>query len=197
MMNAVLTSLSDLLNYFLIRSETAKYKAGLLEGKIFIFSLLGINLKLKLIFEEAKIKISTSHDEDKSNVFVEAFPSEFIFVLMQGMEYISSENILFKGEVSLLNDLVVIMKSLRPEIYNIVEPIFGRVIATEVANLAEHASRYQGNFRRTFKRSLEEYLKEEAQIIPTDFELEEFYNAVNQLRDKTEVLSSKIVSMKS
>jgi ubiquinone biosynthesis protein UbiJ len=89
------------------------------------------------------------------------------------------------------------MKSLRPEIYNIVEPIFGRVIATEVANLAEHASRYQGNLRRTFKRSFEEYLKEEAQIIPTDFELEEFYNAVNQLRDKTEVLSSKIVSMKS
>ena len=196
-MNAVLTSLSDLLNYFLIRSETAKFKAVLLEGKIFIFSLLGINLKLKLIFEDSKIKISTANDEDKSNVFVEAFPSEFIFVLMQGMEYISSENILFKGEVSLLNDLAVIMKSLSPDIYNIVEPIFGRVIATEVTNLAEHASRYQVNFRRTFKRSLEEYLKEEAQIIPTDFELEEFYNAVNQLRDKTEVLSSKIVSMKS
>ena len=196
-MNAVLTSLSDLLNYFLIRSETAKFKAVLLEGKIFIFSLLGINLKLKLIFEDSKIKISTANDEDKSNVFVEAFPSEFIFVLMQGMEYISSENILFKGEVSLLNDLAVIMKSLSPDIYNIVEPIFGRVIATEVTNLAEHASRYQVNFRRTFKRSLEEYLKEEAQVIPTDFELEEFYNAVNQLRDKTEVLSSKIVSMKS
>jgi ubiquinone biosynthesis protein UbiJ len=63
--------------------------------------------------------------------------------------------------------------------------------------LAEHASRYQVNFRRTFKRSLEEYLKEEAQVIPTDFELEEFYKSVNHLRDKTEVLSSKIVSMKS
>jgi ubiquinone biosynthesis protein UbiJ len=181
----------------LIRSETAKYKAGLLEGKIFIFSLLGIKLKLKLVFEDAKIKISFAHDEDISNVFVEAFPSEFIFVLMQGMEYISSENILFKGEVSLLNDLVVIIKSLSPDIYDILEPIFGRVIATEVANIAEHASRYQSNFRRTFKRSLEEYLKEEAQIIPTDFELKEFYSAVNQLRDKTEVLSSKIVSIRS
>jgi ubiquinone biosynthesis protein UbiJ len=93
--------------------------------------------------------------------------------------------------------LAVIMKSLSPDIYNIVEPIFGRVIATEVTNLAEHASRYKVNFRRTFKRSLEEYLKEEAQVIPTDFELEEFYKAVNHLRDKTEVLSSKIVSMKS
>jgi ubiquinone biosynthesis protein UbiJ len=185
--------LAKYLNYFLRQSPTAVDRIKKLEGTSYKLYLKGLELSVVLkVTNEIFILSKGSSEAISEDVYLEAYPSDIALILIKGIENFTSEDIRFKGNVSLLNDLSFIMKALYPDLYEILEPIFGRVIATEITNIVQQIMMAQSDLGVTFSRSLEEYLKEETNMLPTDFEHQLFYKDVITLRDDVERVQKKL-----
>jgi ubiquinone biosynthesis accessory factor UbiJ len=192
-MQILFDQLATYLNNFLRQSPTAIDRIKKLEGTSYKLHLKGIELSIVLkINDEIFILSKESTEGTSDDVYLEAYPSDIVFVLLKGVENLTSEDIHFKGNVGLLNDLSFIMKALYPDLYGILEPVVGRVIATEMTNIAQYIMMTESDLRTTFRRSIEEYLKEETEVLPTDFELQLFYKDVVTLRDDVERAQKKL-----
>jgi ubiquinone biosynthesis protein UbiJ len=190
-MKALTNQLGKYLNYFLEKSPTAIEHLKKLEGKSFKLLLKGIDEFFILKIVDGEFSLNKEEDE-RADVYLEAFPSDLLFVLLRGPDNFSTDDIYFKGNVTLLNDLAFIMRALYPDLYEILEPVVGRVIATEVSNMAQQAMLFRSSLHASLRRNVEEYLKEEIQVLPTDIELQTFYKEVISLRDGVERIQQEL-----
>lgn len=68
----------------------------------------------------------------------------------------------------------------------------GDIVAHQIGNTVRNARQWEAHANETLRRSLSEYLQEEAQVVPRRYELETFVDAVDTLRMDTDRLEQRV-----
>lgn len=99
------------------------------------------------------------------------------------------------GNSSLAQQFTHILKQIDVDWEEQLSKITGDVIAHQIGNVFRNADSWLMRFNQTSKANMQEYLQEEARLLPGIYELENFYHDVDQLRDDTERLAARIARL--
>jgi ubiquinone biosynthesis protein UbiJ len=97
-----------------------------------------------------------------------------------------------EGDTALAQHFGTILADLDIDWEEQLSKLTGNIVAHEVGRVARTAAGYADRMRATLEQNLREYLQEEARVLPTRFEIREFLDAVDVLRDDVERLGARI-----
>lgn len=115
----------------------------------------------------------------------------------EGAQQLFSGRVRIEGDSALAHRFGAILAGLDIDWEEQLSHLTGDVIAHEVGNAARAAADLGRRSRRTVELNLREYLQEEAQLLPTRYEIDEFLAAVDTLRDDVERLAARVGRLKS
>jgi ubiquinone biosynthesis protein UbiJ len=70
--------------------------------------------------------------------------------------------------------------------------ITGDIIARQIGNVARLSGKFISDSRNTLEQDVSEYLQEEARLLPTHTEVNDFLEDVDQLRSDVDRLNARI-----
>ena len=182
------------LNTLLSLNPELSQKLKKLEGKViqFHFTLPDFNLFF-MPDENGKIEVYHQYEDD-----VDACISGSMIAFMKNMITEDSSQQLFSGELVLSGETSIahqfgdILGHLDIDWEEQLSRIVGDQITYRLSKVVKKTAHYVDKTKQTARLNINEYLTEEAQILPTTYETEQFNKAVDVIRDDTERLAARL-----
>ena len=109
-----------------------------------------------------------------------------------GARQLFSGHVQVEGDSALAHRFGTILAGLDVDWEEQLSRLTGDLVAHEVGNAARAAAALGRRTGQTVERNLREYVQEEARLVPTRYELEEFLAQVDRLRDDVERLAARL-----
>jgi len=197
LIDAGLLSLETSINYALSLDSEISSELGQLHGRVIGFDLQGTGIRLYMVPDQAGRIQLLSHSETQTDCLISGSPVSLMRSHFdENNKLVFSGDIKITGNAGLAQKFVSVLKRLDIDLEEQLSSITGDVIAHQIGE----------NFRRGFKwlsrnnqsalLNIQEYLQEEARLLPTLFELENHYLQVDQIRDDVERLEARINLLK-
>lgn len=106
-------------------------------------------------------------------------------------------NINIHGDLNTATDMQNLFYNLDIDWEEYLSKFTGDVIAHQAVYLFKQARLYQEQANAHLEHMLKEYLQEESGLLPTNYEVDEFIQAVDQLRMDTDRLEAKVKLLES
>jgi ubiquinone biosynthesis protein UbiJ len=188
-------ALETALDLYLKQDPQALQRCTALQGKIIGLDISGLGLSLYFFPGSDGIQVSSRYQGD---VDTRLSGSPFGFArLALG----SREDALFKGAVEIEGDTETgqqfqdLLANTDWDWEEQVSHITGDVIARQIGNVARLSRKFITNSRNTLEQDVSEYLQEEARLLPTRIEVEDFLEGVDQLRSDVDRLNARIARL--
>jgi ubiquinone biosynthesis protein UbiJ len=185
-------ALETALDLFLKQDPHALRRCIALEGKIIGLDISGLGLSLYFLPGSDGIQVSSHYGGD---VDARLTGSPFGFArLALG----SREDALFKGAVEIKGDTEIgqqfqdLLADTDWDWEEQLSHITGDIIARQIGNAARLSGKFITDSRNTLEQDVSEYLQEEARLLPTRGEVDNFLEDVDQLRSDTDRLNARI-----
>jgi len=182
-------------NYLSLDPEISQQLSNM-HGAIIGFDLTGTGILIYFIpNQNGQIQL-LSQIEGEADCLIKGTP----FSLLRSSNDDNAQQV-FSGDVeiignsSLAQQFTRILKQIDVDWEEQLSKITGDVIAHQVGNVFRNADSWFTRFNQTSKANMQEYLQEEARLLPGIYELENFYHDVDQLRDDTERLAARIARL--
>jgi ubiquinone biosynthesis protein UbiJ len=172
--------------------ETRRQMSGL-HGRIIAFELTGTGLELLLIPTENGALQIYQDPEAQPDCLIRGSP-----LALAGMLGDDRAKPLFQGTVEIQGDQGLahrfsdILRAMEIDWEGELAKLTGDALAHQAGRTLRGAGDWLRQTWRTEQTNLGEYLTEEARLLPTRYELQEWLAAVDQLRDDTERLTARI-----
>ena len=114
-----------------------------------------------------------------------------------GADQLFSQRVRIEGDSGLAHRFGAILGDIDIDWEEQLSRLSGDVVAHEVGSAARAARDYGRRAGRTGEQNLKEYLQEEARLVPTRYEVQEFLGAVDGLRDDVERLAARVERLKA
>lgn len=101
------------------------------------------------------------------------------------------------GDAEVARDFQRLLQYGRPDVEEELSGLVGDVAAHEIGELARRLGRWGEQARETVRQNLSEYLQEESRALPTRYEVEEFRERVESLRDDAARLDARLKRLES
>jgi ubiquinone biosynthesis protein UbiJ len=151
----------------------------------------GYRLSLRITADGMVVDEGTAPDAE---VTIKGTPAAFLGFL-RGEKAATAGNIDISGDVSLAQDTQAILKNLDLDWEESLSVWIGDTLARKAGNLFRGAARFLAQTRRTLEADISEYLRYETEVLPDRAEIDEFNNAVDNLRDDAERLKVRITRL--
>ncbi len=115
----------------------------------------------------------------------------------KGADQLFSQRVRIEGDSGLAHRFGAILGDIDIDWEEQLSRLSGDVVAHEVGSAARAARDYGQRAGRTAEQNLKEYLQEETRLVPTRYELQEFLDAVDGLRDDVERLAARVERLKA
>jgi ubiquinone biosynthesis protein UbiJ len=164
-----------------------------LHGQVIGFELLGTGITLFFIPSQNGSLQVTGHSEHAADCLV----SGTVFSLLRSHfennpDRVFSGDVKITGNSSLAQKFTRILRDLDFDWEEQLSKITGDVIAHQVGNQLREAGNWLKQTASTSGLNLQEYLQEEIRLLPTEYELDDFFSNVDRLRDDAERLQARI-----
>ena len=166
------------------------------------------NKTIAVCFSDLDIKIQVRYQNDTFRVFSESQHDADVTLtattwdfLQTAMEQQSSESptinsaIHFEGQVAVGQIFAQCLQATRIDWEEILAQPLGDIAARRVSNLFRGLDDWLRQTTHASRHNLREYLQEEARLLPTRIEVENFYTSLNDLRRDTDRLQARIDSI--
>ncbi len=186
------TALEMALDLYLTQDPQALRRCIALEGKIIGLDINGLGLSLYFLPGSDGIQVS-SHYEGDVDARLTGSPIGFARLALG-----SREDALFKGAVELKGDTEIgqqfqdLLADTDWDWEEQLSYITGDIIARQIGNVARLSGKFITDSRNTLQQDVSEYLQEEARLLPTRGEVNDFLADVDQLRSDTDRLNARI-----
>jgi ubiquinone biosynthesis protein UbiJ len=188
-------ALETALDLYLKQDPQALQRCTALQGKIIGLDISGLGLSLYFFPGSDGIQVSSRYQGD---VDTRLSGSPFGFArLALG----SREDALFKGAVEIEGDTETgqqfqdLLANTDWDWEEQLSHITGDVIARQIGNVARLSRKFITNSCNTLEQDVSEYLQEEARLLPTRIEVEDFLEGVDQLRSDVDRLNARIARL--
>ena len=193
--NAVFSRLAAILNRNVAQSSRARTAAERLEGRVLSLALEGTPLTLFFRVAEGRITIDTQH-EGVADASLSGTPLSLLSMVGPGAEErLRGSGIRIAGDAEVAQRFRELLEYAQPDFEEELSRVIGDVAARQVANIARGFFDWGRKAAGSLSMNVAEYLQEEGRDVPTRVELDEFLEAVDQLRDATDRLEARIARL--
>jgi len=195
--NAMFSQLAAILNRNVAQSSRARTAAERLEGRVLSLALEGTPLTLFFRVAEARISIDTRH-EGLADASLSGTPLSLLSMVGPGAEErLRGSGIRIAGDAEVAQRFRELLQYAQPDFEEELSRVIGDVAARQVANIARGFFAWGRKAADSLSMNVAEYLQEEGRDVPTRVELDEFLEAVDQLRDATDRLEARLESLRT
>ncbi len=187
-----LKPLEDLVNRGIEQSAEASSACRNLSGRRLLIDPRGLPGFLVLAVEENRLQIYLT-DDSTADCRISGLPIGLLRTGMSGTaEALRQGAAELSGDSAIAQDFGRLMDMARPDWEEELSRLVGDVIAHRLGNLARGLIGWGRNAVDTLATDSGEYLAEESRQVPTRFELEEFLEEVDRLRDDVERCTARL-----
>ena len=189
------------INYVIQNDPHIERKISRLAGKSIRVEVKATDLFFSVEIYENFINISSVNSKEYDlapDLLVSGEITDLTSLLFSGGNLIGG-NISIKGDIQFAQELNEALHSFNLSWPDILGPILGQATTSELERFFNTAKTWPSEFRHSLKRDIEDYVREEKKVIPTNNDLQEFYDDVDRLKFKidrvkarTDLLSSRL-----
>ncbi len=190
--NAIFDRLSAVLNRNVAQSNRAATLAEQLEGRALSLVLEGTPLTLFFKVAAGRIAIETRHDGD-ADATLSGSPLSLLSLVGPGaQDRLRGSSIRIAGDAEVAQRFQDLLQQAQPDFEEELSRVVGDVAAHQFASLARGVLGWGRKAADSFSTNVAEYLQEEGRDVPARVEVEEFLEAVDQLREDTDRLEARL-----
>jgi ubiquinone biosynthesis protein UbiJ len=191
-LTAVLGGLAGVLNRNVAQSGRASALAAQLDGRVLALVLEGLSLTLYFRVHDGRISIDTVHT-DAPDASLAGTPIALLSLAGPGAEdRVRGSSIRITGDAEVAQRFRDLLAQSRPDFEEELSRLIGDVGAHQVAGFARSFFGWGRKAADSFATNVAEYLQEEGRDVPARVEIEEFLEAVDDLRGATDRLEARL-----
>lgn len=182
------------LNGYLGLDPVTRERLAALHGRIIGLEVLGLGLTLFFTPDETGALQVHGRHEGEPDCWLRGAPLDLLRAgdRAKGADQLFSQRVRIEGDSGLAQRFGAILGEIDIDWEEHLSRIVGDVAAHEVGSAARAAQDFGRRAGRTADQNLREYLQEEARLLPTRYEVNEFLDAVDVLRDDVERLAARV-----
>lgn len=190
---ALLATLETAINQYLRLDPDTLHRLQSLEGRVIALHLQGVELILYCLPGGQGLQLM-GHYEGEPDATISGTP----FAMLRMGLSTHAEKMLFSGEVTITGDnhlgqqFKEILDHMEVDWEEHLSHIIGDVAAHQLGRLFRSAARWGQQTLDTLTLDASEYLQEEARLVATAPELEQFYHEVDHLRSDADRLAARV-----
>ncbi len=189
---ALFERLSVMLDRNVAQSERASALARQLEGRALALVLEGTPVTLYLRVADGHVAIDT-RDTGAADATLSGSPLSLLSLAGPGAEdRLRGSSIRIAGDAEVAQRFRELLQQTQPDFEEELSRVVGDVAAHQVANFARGFLDWGRKAADSFSTNVAEYLQEEGRDVPSRVEVEEFLEAVDQLREATDRLDARL-----
>ena len=194
---SALKSLSFLINQCLKFDQTSRQRLQSVANKRIAIECLEPKLAVLISVDSQAILTLSADLANDADVHLSGRFSAFVELLSSDdkASALINSGLSLKGNSQILLDLVESVQQLDIDWEYHAAQLLGDLPAHYLGKLGRYGQRFFAQSRPVFKRHLKEFLLEEAALIPAAHEIEQFIDAVQALKLRTERLEAKLARL--
>ena len=195
--NAVFDRLSTMLNRNVAQSERASAMARQLEGRGLSLVFEGTPLTFCFRVADGRIALDT-RDAGEVDATLSGSPLSLLSLVGPGAEdRLRGSSIRIAGDAEVAQRFRELLQQAQPDFEEELSRVVGDVAAHQMANIARGFFGWGRKAAESFSTNVAEYLQEEGRDVPARVEVEEFLEAVDQLREAADRLDARLSRLES
>ena len=181
------------LNKYLSLDPEISSQLSALHGKVIGIDLAGTGIKLFFIPAQNGQLQLLSQFEQQPDCMITGTPLNLLrSTLTDSTESTFTGDVHIEGSSALAQDFTNILKRIDIDWEEQLSRLSGDILAHQVGNSFRQTSGWLTRNLDSTGLNIQEYLQEEARLLPHALELENFYQDVDTLRDDTERLAARV-----
>jgi ubiquinone biosynthesis accessory factor UbiJ len=190
--NAIFDRLSTTLNRNVAQSERASVLARQLEGRGLSLVFEGTSLAISCRVADGRITLDT-RAAGEADATLTGSPISLLSLVGPGAEdRLRGSSIRIAGDAEVAQRFRDLLRHSQPDFEEELSRVVGDVAAHQVANIVRSVLDWGRKAADSFSTNVTEYLQEEGRDVPSRVEVEEFLEAVDQLREATDRLDARL-----
>lgn len=193
--DSALNILEQTLNGYLRLDPETPAKLAPLAGKVIAIEITSIG-QLYLLPQADRLRLQIDHTGSTDVTLRGTLLGFFkLATLKQTNPALFTDEITIQGNTDVAEQLHQLHKEFDIDWEEILSHCFGDILAHQIGNTMRKLASFGHRRMQTLQYNLTEYLQEEIRFFPPREELEDFFAAIEQLRDDNERLSIRIKRM--
>lgn len=187
------------LNGYLGLDPVTRQRLAALHGRTVGVEMAGLGLTLFFTADETGVLQVYGRHEGEPDCWLRGTPLDLLRAgdREAGAEQLFSQRVRIEGDSGLAQRFGAILGDVDIDWEEHLSRIVGDVAAHEVGSAARAARELGQRTGRTAEQNLREYLQEESRLLPTRYEVNEFLDAVDVLRDDVERLAARVERLRN
>ena len=187
------------LNGYLGLDPDTRERLAALHGRTVGVEVLGLGPTLFFTADEAGVLQVCGRHEGEPDCWLRGTPLDLLRTGdgASGADQLFSQRVRIEGDSGLAQRFGAILADIDIDWEEHLSRLGGDVVAHEVGSAARAARAFGQRTGRTVEQNLKEYVQEEARVLPTRYEVKEFLEAVDVLRDDVERLAARVERLRN
>ncbi len=197
MEQAALLGLEQALNQVLELDPQATQRLAKFHGSVIGFEIMGLGLRFCCVPDHRGRLQVLSGSELSPDCLMRGTPLDLANTLLQERkeDALFSGRIEIRGDTDLAHRFSEVLNTLNIDWEEQLAKLVGDVAAHETGKAARSAERWLGRTAKISEQNLQEYLQEEARLVPTRYEVDEWQDEVDRLRDDVERMAARVARL--
>ena len=188
----LLTPLENVFNRNLAESPAARALCRRLEGRVLAVHVLGLPLSVYFRSLGDTMAVTLTHDGETDASLAGSPIGLASMIGTRPESSLRSGTVRIEGDAEVAQSFRDLLKAVEPDVEEELARVIGDVAAHQVGNFARGALAFGRRAALTFAENVAEYLQEESRDLPVRTEVEEFIEAVDELRDDVDRAEARL-----
>lgn len=188
----LLTTAEEIINQLLKRDPVTLQHLTQLNGKVITIHLTQPDMELFLLPNSEGLQIQSVYN-DTPDATLSGRATDFFTLLssQNKADAMFGKSIQISGDSALATRLQQILSDARIDWEEMLSEVIGELPAHQLALYAVWKAQWYKNTADSLLQNLDEYLKEEARIVPTRPEADFFYDEIEAMQERVERLNAR------
>ena len=195
---ALLAAIEGALNHYIALDPEGAMAFVPIYGRIIVIAIEGVGIRLTLIPGPDRVQVFGAYDATP-DCLIRGAPLALLRMMTSERKesQLTAGAVRIEGDTAIAQCLSEAMAGLDVDWEEQLAKVLGDPIANQLGRAVRTAGDWGGRTGETLKTNLKEYLEEEARLLPTRYEVDEFLQQVDTLRDDMERLAARIMRIQA
>lgn len=193
MLSLFTPAIEMIINQAIRLDSDAQLRLASLEGKIIKVTLTDINISFYIVIEDSLILVKAELDKQANAELTGSSSSFFNLALNEkGSDSIFKGEVHFAGEIGTAQNFQNFFNQLDIDWEEHLAKYTGDIVAHQLISGSKTVTSWLQKTVTSAQQNLSEYIRFEAKLSPASIELENFYDAIADLKSDSERLKQKV-----
>jgi len=191
-------SIESALNRYIALDPDALSRFSSIEGKVIAIEIQGLHQTISLFPSTDGFMVLSDFDAE-ADVTISGTPVALVKLGLSSdtKDLLLSGEITVTGDIGLANQFNRLLSQLDIDREELLAQNIGDIAARKLTNVMKDISSWMRRSKNSFAMDVGEYIQEEARLSPSNAELRQFVNRVDELRESVDRLAARVQQLTS